>query len=77
MQNAAVLQTATINAAKVIGLDQPVLGHLPQRAHGIGAIKAGAFADIIAVEGDPGTDIHALSRMRFVMKAGTVYVMVR
>lgn len=75
MQNAAILQTATINAAKVIGLDKPVVGRLPQRAHGIGAVKAGAFADIIAVDGDPGTDIQALKNVRFVMKAGIVYVM--
>ena len=75
MQNVAVLQTATINAARVIGLDKPVPGRLPQRAHGIGVVKVGAFADIIAVEGDPGVDIQALKNIRFVMKAGTVYVM--
>lgn len=37
-------------------------------------IKAGAFADIIAVEGGPDTDIPALEKVRFVMKDGTVYV---
>ncbi len=39
----------------------------------IGAIKFGAFAAIIAVEGDPGSDIYALEKIRFVMKDGTIY----
>ncbi len=75
MQPVAILQAATINASRVIGLDKPASpGRLPQRAHAIGVIKAGAFADIIAVEGDPGVDIQALNNIRFVMKDGTVYV---
>lgn len=69
-----ILQFATINAARLIGLDRPSTNALPRRSHTIGAIKPGAFADIIAVDGDPGTDIHALDRIRFVMKDGIVYV---
>jgi imidazolonepropionase-like amidohydrolase len=38
-----------------------------------GAIAAGLDADIIAVEGDPLTDITAVRRVAFVMKGGTVY----
>lgn len=64
----------TYNAARLIGLDRPSTDALPRRNHSIGAIKPGAFADIIAVEGDPGTDIRAIDQVRFVMKDGTVFV---
>ena len=63
MTPAQILQAATINDAKLLGMD----GRL-------GVIKPGAFADIIAVEGDPLADFSAIERVRFVMKAGTVYV---
>ncbi len=39
----------------------------------LGAIKPGAFADIIAVAGDPTKDVTAMEKMAFVMKAGQVY----
>jgi len=38
----------------------------------IGAIEAGKFADIIAVDGDPMKDVKDLQKIRFVMKGGEV-----
>ena len=38
-----------------------------------GPIRAGMFADLIAVEGDPLDDIDALRHVQFVMKDGLVF----
>jgi imidazolonepropionase-like amidohydrolase len=56
------IQAATSNAADL-------LGHTNE----IGSIKAGKYADIIAVSGDPIADIHLLENVKFVMKEGKVY----
>ena len=39
----------------------------------IGTLAPGFEADLIALEGDPTTDITALTRLAFVMKGGKVY----
>jgi imidazolonepropionase-like amidohydrolase len=39
----------------------------------IGTISAGKWADIVAVSGDPLSDITELQRVKFVLKDGTVY----
>ena len=62
MEPAQILQSATINAARLIGEKR------------IGVIRAGAFADLIAVDGDPVKDFSVIERVKFVMKNGIVYV---
>jgi len=56
------IKCATLNAAELIGVSDKV-----------GSIEKGKFADIVAVDGDPTQDIHAMGTMKFVMKDGVVY----
>lgn len=56
------LQAGTVNAAELMGWSDR-----------IGAIRPGLFADIVAVGGDPISDIHSLEHVQFVMKGGVVY----
>jgi imidazolonepropionase-like amidohydrolase len=56
------LQTATVNAADLLGWSNKV-----------GSIEAGKWADIIAVDGDPTQDVTTLEHVKFVMKGGVVY----
>ncbi len=39
----------------------------------IGVVAPGAFADIVAVTGDPLKDVGVLEQVRFVMKDGAVF----
>jgi imidazolonepropionase-like amidohydrolase len=55
------IQAATVNAADLLGWKGRV-----------GAIAAGAFADIIAVKGDPLAHVEELNKVSFVMKGGQV-----
>ncbi len=57
-----VLKSATSVNADVFGY-----------ADEIGRIKKGLFADIIAVQGDPSVNIHAIRNVQFIMKNGTIY----
>jgi imidazolonepropionase-like amidohydrolase len=57
------IQAATVNAADLLGWSDRV-----------GSIEAGRFADIIAVSGDPATDVTKLEHVSFVMKGGQVIV---
>jgi imidazolonepropionase-like amidohydrolase len=56
-----------LQAATVVGAD--ALG----KKDDLGAISAGHFADIIAVDGNPLADVRELEKVTFVMKGGTVY----
>jgi imidazolonepropionase-like amidohydrolase len=38
----------------------------------VGTIEKGKFADMIAVSGDPLTDITEMQRVKFVMKGGAI-----
>lgn len=58
---AVALQSATIRAAEVLGVDDQ------------GVIETGKRADVIAMPGDPLADIDAVTRVDFVMKDGVVY----
>jgi imidazolonepropionase-like amidohydrolase len=58
----AALADATAGAAAALGLGDR-----------LGALAAGREADLVAVDGDPRTDITALRRVVFVMKGGRVY----
>lgn len=57
----AAIQAATVNAADLLGVAQDV-----------GTLEPGKAADIIAVSGDPLSDVTVLKSVRFVMKGGQV-----
>ena len=57
----AIISTTSL-AAKSLNMDSI-----------IGSIAPGMEADLVGIEGDPTTDITALSRVAFVMKGGKVY----
>ncbi len=57
-----VIRSATIISAEALNVH-----------HELGSIEPGKLADIIAVEGDPLSDVTVLERVTFVMKDGVVY----
>ncbi|MEA3031224.1 MAG: hypothetical protein QOG13_2549 [Sphingomonadales bacterium] len=62
MTPTAAIQAATVNAADLLGL-----------AAEAGTIEPGKIADIVAVRGDPLSDVGVLRRMSFVMARGRVH----
>lgn len=62
MTNLQAIQSSLISGADLLGWSDKV-----------GTIEPGKWADIIAVDGDPLTDIKVLQHVRFVMKGGVVY----
>jgi imidazolonepropionase-like amidohydrolase len=58
----AAIRSATSASAEMLGM-----------AGQLGVVAPGAYADIVAVDGDPLADVKALGRVVFVMKDGKVY----
>ena len=56
-----VVRAATLNAAELMGWQDDV-----------GSVEVGKYADLVAVEGNPLTDITILQHVEFVMKGGTI-----
>jgi imidazolonepropionase-like amidohydrolase len=61
MKPLEAIQAATVNAADLLGW-----------ADKIGALETGHYADLIAVSGDPASDVRVLESVKFVMKGGTI-----
>jgi len=61
MTTLGALQAATINAATMLEKDKDV-----------GTIEPGHFADIVAVQGDPLSDITVMEHVAFVMQGGRI-----
>src|SRR5882724_7450628 len=55
------IQAATVNAADLLGW-----------ADKVGTLESGHYADLVAVSGDPLSDVHVLESVKFVMKGGVV-----
>ncbi len=62
MSPLAALQSATVNAADLMGWTAKT-----------GSLEPGKWADIIAVDKNPMDDVRVLQDVKFVMKAGVVY----
>jgi imidazolonepropionase-like amidohydrolase len=62
MTPAQAMRSATSSAAELLGMQDQV-----------GTIEPGKFADIVAVPGDPLSDVTVLEKVNFVMKGGVVY----
>ena len=63
MSPAQALQTAYLPAAKMLNYDW--VDH-------IGTLEKDRYADVIAVSGNPLTDITEIERVKFVMKGGVL-----
>ena len=62
MSPAQAIRAATVTASELLGMQDK-----------IGTVEAGKYADVVAVAGDPLSDVNVLQNVNFVMKAGVVY----
>lgn len=56
------IQSATIEAARLLGMDDQ-----------LGTVEPGKLADLVAVPGDPTADIRQMTNVTFVMKGGQIH----
>jgi imidazolonepropionase-like amidohydrolase len=56
------IRSATLTGAELLRMEKE-----------IGSVESGKYADIIAVDGNPLENIHALEKVTFVMREGKVY----
>ena len=61
MTPAQAIRSSTVTAAELLGMKDS-----------LGTVEAGKFADIVAVPGDPLSDVTVMERVDFVMKGGAV-----
>ena len=62
MPSIEAIKSATVTNAGLLGMGDE-----------LGKLQEGFLADIIAVQGDPLTDVEVLQNVEFVMKEGTIY----
>ncbi|HKU13867.1 MAG TPA: amidohydrolase family protein [Steroidobacteraceae bacterium] len=67
-----LMQDAGMPAREVLMAATSVNAHAFRIDDKVGAVRAGLIADLVAVAGDPSTDIRALRQVRMVMKSGKV-----
>ncbi len=56
------IQSATLSTAKLLRIEET-----------LGSIKVGKLADLVAVDGDPLTDLSLMENISFVMKDGVIF----
>jgi imidazolonepropionase-like amidohydrolase len=62
MTPAQSIRAATVTAAELLGMKDS-----------LGTVEAGKLADLVAVPGDPLSDVTVMEKVEFVMKGGEVY----
>jgi imidazolonepropionase-like amidohydrolase len=62
MTPAQTIRAGTINAAELLGMKDS-----------LGTLETGKLADIVAVPGDPLSDVSLMEKVDFVMKGGVIY----
>ena len=67
-----LMQEAGMPAIEVLAAATSVNARAFRVDDKVGAVRSGLSADLVAVQGDPAADIHALRQVRLVMKGGSI-----